>query len=247
MTNARILAIKSATVPASSATHSDFMAPPNSAFAQVSNNEWTLSKQIAASRRRQLQNPPSYEKLVEGLMHPMSLVKVAREESRDAPGYFRTVVVIKVQASSLDLFYNSASGYRAQYYEAPMLGIAANRFAIDRLLPAIATKVAEANKRTCPPAWVEASLRHPDAKLWPHQGLWIRYAKKADRNLLVARWLVQLTASDATRRKRAQCSMLTPAAEQLLELKGGFLSLSGSSLETLKPRRAQDLHELGFT
>jgi hypothetical protein len=49
------------------------------------------------------------------------------------------------------------------------------------------------------------------------------------------------------RRKRAKQSMLTPAEETLLELKGGFLSPAGESLGTFKPQRSKDIHELGYT
>jgi hypothetical protein len=41
--------------------------------------------------------------------------------------------------------------------------------------------------------------------------------------------------------------MLTPSDETVLELKGGFLAVSGASLGTFKPKRALDIHELGFT
>lgn len=219
----------------------------NAVFVRLSKEAWNLSTQLATSRRRRLQCPPRYEHLVDGLLRQMSLVRVAREKSRDIPGYFRAVVILRVRASALDLFYNSASGYRAQYYGGAALGTAANRNAIDRLLPSITVAVADANKRTCPPDWVETSLRDPHAKLWPHQGLWVRYARKADRNLLVARWVARQADPDKKLRKRAERSMLTPANERLLELKGGFLSSTGSPLGTFKPKRSEDLHELGFT
>lgn len=219
----------------------------NANFVRVSESEWNLSQQLAPNRRRQLLDAPPYEQLVEGLMRQMSLVKVARERSRDTPGYFRAVVILRVCATALDLFYNGASGYRAQYYQAADLGTFANRFALDRLLPAITAAVAAANKRTCPAAWVEKSLCDTDAKLWPHQGIWLRYARRADQNLLVERWLARRDDPDKKLRKRAKRSMLTPADERLLELKGGFLSPVGAALGTFKPKRSQDLHELGYT
>jgi hypothetical protein len=220
----------------------------NAAFVQVPKSEWVvLSRQLSPSRRRKLLRGQRFEQLVEELAQQMSLTKVAREKSRDNPGYFRAVVTLRVRAAALDLFYNGASGYRAQYFRAADLGTLANRYAIDRLLPAVTVLVAAANKRTCPPDWVQKSLRDPDAKLWPHQGVWLRYARQVDQNLLVARWLKRQTDPDRKLRKRAKRSMLTPQDEQLLELKGGFLSPAGEPLGTFKPTRSQELYELGYT
>lgn len=94
---------------------------------------------------------------------------------------------------------------------------------------------------------MEQSLRDQDAKIWLHQGTWLRYALKSDRNLLVGRWLARQHDPDEMIRTRAKRSMLTPASETLLELKGGFLSGAGEPLGTFKPCRAEQIHELGYT
>lgn len=216
-------------------------------FVHVSDAEWMLSQQLSPGRRRRLRDSAPYEQLVDGLSRQMAVAKVARERSRDVPGYFRAVVTLRVRAASLDLFYNAASGYRAQYYQAAELGTLANRFALDCLLPSVIRSVATMNRRTCRSSGVERSLRDRDAKVWPHQGVWRRYARKSDRNLLVGRWLALQDDPDKKRRKRAKRSMLTPAEESLLELKGGFLSPTGTPLGTFKPQRSKDIHELGYT
>lgn len=135
------------------------------AFVRASESEWLLSRQLAPSRRRKLLHGPRYEQLVDGLAQEMSLAKVAREKSRDVPGYFRAVVTLNVRATALDLFCNGASGYRAQYYQSADLGTLANRYALDRLLPAVTVLVAAASKRTCTADWVQESLCDSDAKL----------------------------------------------------------------------------------
>jgi hypothetical protein len=218
-----------------------------SPFAHVTDRKWKLNDQLPRHRRDKLLNSEPYEQLVENLLRGMAISNVKREESRDVGGYFRAVVTLQVHPKFLDLFYSSASGYRAQYYHSPKLGSRANRFALDRLLPRVIRAVAAINKRTCPGAWVESSLRDPSAKLWPHQGVWVRYGRRADQNLLVSRWVARQSDTDEKRRKRAIRSMLTPAEESLLELKGGFLSRTGKPLGTLKPQRSNDIHNLGYT
>src|SRR5262249_44028914 len=97
--------------------------------------------------------------VADGLVRQIALVRVARERFRKVPGYFRAVLTLRVRATALDLFYNSVSGYRAQYYQAADLGTVANRFALDRLVLQVLRSVTSVNKPTCPPAWVEKSLR----------------------------------------------------------------------------------------
>lgn len=184
---------------------------------------------------------------MDNILRGFSAVKVARERLKDIPGYYRAVVTLQVDAAALDQLYSSASGYRAQHYASPTLGSVANRFALDILLPRVGPLVAGLNKRTCPASWVAQSLRDVDAKLWLRQGTWFRYARNSDQNLLIARWLARQHDPDKKIRTRAKRSMLTPANETLLELKGGFLSPAGQPLGTFKPDREQHIHELGYT
>jgi len=218
-----------------------------SLFARISEGEWSLSDTLDLQRRAWLQNSPRYEQLVNNILRGLSAVDCKRERSKDKRGYNRVIVILHVNAATLDQFYSSATGYRAQYYASAALGTEANRFALDSLLPRVVRLVAGLNKRTCAASFVEQSLRDQDAKIWLHQGTWLRYERKSDRNLLVSRWLARQHDPHETTRTRAKRSMLTPANETLLELKGGFLSAAGEPLETFKPGRAQQIHELGYT
>ena len=218
-----------------------------SPFVCVGAAEWKLSDTLDLQRRRWLLDSPPYDQLVHNILRGLSGVKVKRERSTEKPGYYRAVVTLHVDAAALDQFHSSASGYRAQYYENPALGSKANRFALDILLPRVRELVAECNKRTCPASWGAQSLQDSDAKLWIHQGLWLRQARKSDRNLLVARWLARQNCSVEKIQKLVKWSMLTPADEKRLELMGGFLSSEGNPRGTFKPVRARYIHKLGFT
>jgi hypothetical protein len=94
---------------------------------------------------------------------------------------------------------------------------------------------------------VRASLGTADAKLWIHQGLWLWWERRADRNLLVSRWLAAPNCLTPKGYSLANRAVLTPAAEQVIEVKGGFIRPSGGSLPPLKAKRAFQLHRCGFT
>ena len=166
---------------------------------------------------------------------------------RDKPGFFRILIRLKATRRTVALFHSGASGYRAQYYNSAELGDHANRYLLDRLTPLVLRLLSRQPKRTCAAAWVARSLGDPDAKAWVHQGPWLRYATSADRHLLVSRWTREQRSSNKTRRRKALYSGLIPQGESGIDLKGGFLTLLGHPLGTLKPDRARDIHELGFT
>jgi hypothetical protein len=63
----------------------------------------------------------------------------------------------------------------------------------------------------------------------------------------VERWVRGQAEKHKDRRKKARWAMLTPCSEVCLELKGGFVSLSGMPVGSFKETRSRDLHELGFT
>ena len=216
-------------------------------FVRVAPEEWNLSDQLPARRRRQLQSGPGYEQIVAKMVKEASLIDIRRERARGDAQFFRAVITIQVRPSTLDLFHNSASGYRAQYYRSAELGIQANSFAMHRLITRIHPLLDTKEKRTCPVAWVEMSLQDPDAKVWLRQGIWLRHARRVDSNLFVARWMAQYASANDKRRKNAIRAVLTPGDESLIELKGGFITVTGRRLGSQKPERANDIHELGFT
>lgn len=216
-------------------------------FACITRDEWELNQRIGRSRLEILSSSPPYESLIGILRKELNLVDMKRERAKGAPNFYRAIFVVEFKASTLDIFFNSATGYRAQYYQSAELGARANRFAIEILLPDILAMAKGVAKKGHDLRWFEQSLHDMDAKLWPHQGLWIRRARPVDRNLSVKRWVDAQNVSDEKRRKKAIWSMLTPKNETLLEVKGGFLSKDGQPFGGFKPDRSKIIHELGFT
>lgn len=228
-------------------SHSTDTTRSEPSFVRVAREHWLVSQSVEACRIQRLCNAPSYEAVVAHVGKNASILFHKRERARKEPDFFRVVVRLNADATAIDLFHNSASGYRAQYYHSCRLGIRANEFAVSQLAPVVLGLIAEHPKRTCPAWWVEKSLLDLHAKIWIRQGLWFRHAKVADRELLVKRWLDQQECQDPDRRKKAVWGSLIPERETQLEIKGGFLTLDGKPLGGLKPGRTKDLHELGFT
>lgn len=218
-----------------------------SEFGRVSDCEWKLSSSMGKTRRERLYASDCYEVLLEKLLEEALVVGVKREWAHQQRVYRRVVLTLKVEPVDLDLFYNSPSGYRAQYYLSTEIGARANRYAIDKLSAVLHVKAAHIKKRGLNWEWAKQSLMNNDAKLWPHQGLWLYRARLNDRNLVVDRWVNTKSENEEERRKGAIWSTLTPNDESLLVFKGGFISPDGEPFGTFKPSRSLNIHELGFT
>jgi hypothetical protein len=190
---------------------------------------------------------PGYERIIKRIASEAHIATHRRQRAERRPNYFRVYVKLRCRAETISLFHSSRSGYRAQYYSSVAGGEKANRFALAVLVPRIGELLIGKEKRGCSWSWMETSLLDPAAKLWIYQGHWLRANARRERNLFVQRWLRVQADGDKQRRKRARWAMLTPSSEVCLELKGGFVSLSGMPLGSLKRTRSRDLHELGFT
>lgn len=215
-------------------------------FARVSDKDWTIAETIGTARIRRLKRATNFESVVARLVRSARVEQLKRERARECPSAFRAVVILRVEPASLDDFFNSHVGYRAQYFVSRRLGEKANRFAISRFLRKV---LAAASKRECPnQSFLKASLTHPYSKVWLHQGVWLRRAKREDRVLLVRRWQAELDSNDKLRQKLARWGSLAPANEMGLVLKGGYIgSTARVKMGKLPATRSKQLNELGFT
>ena len=153
-----------------------------------------------------------------------------------------------MDCETVDMFHNSVCGYRAQYYYSIKNGKRANRYAIDLLAPRITGLLSGANKRTCPLWLVEKSLSDFHAKIWIHQGRWLRSESHNDQNLRVERWLHKQSSASKKIRKKARWASLAPDVEMRLELKGAYFTFDRKPLgKSTKPNRGNDIHKYGFT
>jgi hypothetical protein len=178
------------------------------------------------------------------MVRGIRIVSLKRARLRDYPRYHRVEITLELKATIVDLFHNSAAGYRAQYYYRVKTGEWANQYVIRKLCPGVLQLLVDRGKRTCPVWWVERSLAHPEAKLWIHQGSWLRHARKSDGRLRIRRWLAYKWAE----KHKDLWSSLAPGDETRIDIKGAPVALDGTPLSTsLKPTRGQQIHDAGFT
>ena len=194
-----------------------------------------------------MQCSPPYEEIVELLRSKIRVQRAVRQRAKTGDEAYRLVVLFTAADAAVDLFQNSATGYRAQYLAGPPLGDQANRLVLDTLLPDT-YRLIEKLRPSLPQTFVKASLGHPWVKIWVHQGPWLRSARREDRVLHVAKWEPKLRSDDERERKLARWGMLAPEFEKSFVIKGGFVQPTGQVRLGEPPKnRPIDLHTCGFT
>lgn len=221
--------------------------PKLPAFQRVAPDEWKLSSQMSARRLDLLANGPGYCEIIDQVIQSATRVTYRRERLKADKRFSRLVATLSCESPvPVDLFHSSSAGYRAQYYVTPDLGERANSYAVAALSALIATEMRASPKRSCSSEWAGLSIHAPDAKVWIHQGRWLRTLAGNLRQLQVERWR-GLPASASEQQRRAIYSQLTPWFENRIDFKGGFVSLDGELFGTLKPARSMQIFERGFT
>ncbi len=217
-------------------------------FVCISSSLWSLNGDITKLRKTRLVSGIKFEEIVERILKRATVDSHRREKLRSNPKYFRVVVKLKVDSETVDMFHNSTCGYRAQYYHSVNTGERANEYAMKSLTPRVTELLSGRNKRTCPLWLVEQSLTDIHAKIWIHQGLWLRRARNTDQHLFVERWKKEQSNADKEIKKKARWAGLTPGEEGRFDLKGAYFTLEGKPFgESTKPNRGNDIHKYGFT
>jgi hypothetical protein len=214
-------------------------------FVRVSSDEWQVDK--GGRTASALYSGPEFEEVVRLIASTAAVLEYRREGRRGRPSHNRVIVRFAVDTEKVNLFHNSASGYRAQYYVSPELGDEANALIVRSLTARAVAILAGHSKRTCPLDWVTLSMEQPSAKVWIHQGMWLRHARRSDERLRVERWYRYRQHQDVNARRRPRWAALLPDSEASLEVKGAFVTNRGEVIDSLKPDRARQLHEHGFT
>lgn len=126
---------------------------------------WTYLGTATEERRKGLASPSRFADVVKAMNHQMTVVCFHREPRQRDDSYSRATFCAVIGVTLFDAFFNSVSGYRGAYFESPDKGLAANRFLIDEISPALISW-ALASSPEVDKAWLEESLALPTAKAW---------------------------------------------------------------------------------
>jgi hypothetical protein len=147
----------------------------------------------------------------------------------------------------VDLFHNAATGIRAQcLYDVELGGLALD-YARDALRERT-LELLENHGMTAPlRSFAALSLRDDSAKVWIHQGLWVRHARADVRELLVAKWQC---ASPRTEReaKLLRYGSKAPEFPPQIDVLGGLFDENLQGCESKQAGiRPLQVNRFGFT
>jgi hypothetical protein len=211
-------------------------------FVRIPHEVW---RQDVSGRRAAQFRTATFEAIVRQLERE-AVVEHLWSESRENGSGRRGCATFVASAAAIDLFHSAPAGYRAQYFQSEAHGEAANAAALSVLAQALDRTIPHA-KSNWLRRWAAVSFSASHAKVWIHQGLWIRHRTLSDRCLSVSRWATEQQAIGSRERKLCLWASLCPTRETRLVVKGGYLLPDGRPGGDSKPGRSRELHRYGFT
>jgi hypothetical protein len=214
-------------------------------FGIVPADEWRLGPNIEAARRFNLLEAP-FEAIVGDVVNEAKNFTVQKEPHCKAVAA-RVLIQLRLCSYGTDLFHNGAGGYRAQFHLGTETGEHANRYVLNALLARIEHDFVASRHHDLTWEFIKTSVQSSGAKVWIHEGTWLRLRRHVDRNLKIERWMQSVNVSEKRHKKLYIWAQLTPNCETILEVKGGWLNAGLESAGILKQGRSADLHWLGYT
>jgi hypothetical protein len=217
--------------------------------------KWRLQGRVSKKQRVRILSSTPFVTIVKSLAKCATISSFESERMLENTQYKRIKLIVSANAGVVDAWHNSRGGCRAQYYLSPRLGVAAERDALDALLPLIKSSI-KGDPRS---SLFLVSLKDQNAKIRIFGGQWIRRPRKTDRKLRVPEWTRcwqqnipgKLTDDQKRARKLARWGALIPNNETRIEIKGGWVH--GLTHESYgrpaedKMNRPEELHKYGFT
>lgn len=229
-----------------------------------SSSDWNFDEvaKVDAPRARRLEAAPAFEMIIAQVKDALSDA-LAQKQYRCGTdcyqGHRRAIFQFRVSQELYDNFFNSRSGYRAQFWISPDRGHAANLECLDASLqiaraslpdrldarviettdePYEGRRDIDVGVRVLPLEFLTVSLAHPAAKIWicerlitGHQGSLKPITCSSGEQVSVLRWKTTISPC--------------PSPEWTwLDLKGGFV---GGRQPKDSSVRARDIHLHGFS
>lgn len=225
--------------------------------------EWKFRvKKLQADRLRSLQQKYSFSEIAKRIMSEMKDIEFRPKEGRkEAKNKIRAEFFFTISAETLDLFFNSSQGYRAQYYLDPQQSIECNRFLVDMVKGRLIEAAMQSNQNRMTIEQIRKSLEYRSAKIWIHENSSTLDQKSRDPEQIVAleipRWVEAMNQVLAAWNKNQQPSptIQTRALLGVQAPEGNLMEILGAWLDSdnkefvvpSKVYRAQHIHRYGFS
>ena len=205
---------------------------------------WRFATSLG-SRVLALEGGTSFEALIAGILREMQILCVHCQYCDKARDVARAIYCVEVGAPLFDLFFNSATGYRAAYFRSPYEGLQNNAAFIDALAPRLLEWGDDQRRIELP--FHRESLASPTAKAWLAEttaGLcdlcreW-EHPQKDDAEIFNDRWEHEL-------HYKARWGRKAPALTKI-KIIGAFLDTNyGEFVAADKRHRAREIHLYGW-
>jgi hypothetical protein len=219
---------------------------------------WQFASGFDSRRRAALESVQNFGQVVEWILETAAVLtyRVCRGKVGFLKQCSRPEFLVRVPEDTIDLFFNSPAGYRAQYVSDPECGQRQNALLIAAISDQLLT-FAEAHPAKHPLGIdsLRLSLAACSAKVWLPESS-ISFDHNLVEEIVVPRWHRNaLTAIEAfCRRERPTPEQQEKAIWGIRALRAGAIEVKGAFLsaeeEEVVPRdkirRRFDIHEFGF-
>lgn len=227
--------------------------------------EWKFqTKKVAAQRLRSFEQDLPFSTITQRVADEVTDIKYHPEEGKtEAKNKKRAEFFFRINTKTLDIFFNSPQGYRAQYYLDPQRGNDCNRLMIDMLKGKLIEAARQTSQGLMTIEQVEKSLEYNSAKIWidesestlnqicrdPKEILALEIPRwVAAMNQVLAAWSAG-QQPEPTIMDRALLGVQAPVGV------GGHMKVLGAWLDAndrefvvqSKINRAQQIHNYGFS
>lgn len=221
-------------------------------FVCLTPDVWVIDARLVRKDRiRRLVQPPPFPEILRLLIGSARVHSVRTEAMQCHTGLTRqprrAVVRYDVSSHSLDLFFNSAAGVRAQCLYSVELGKQALDLARDGLRELALDAVCHWSSKHMQAMEAYKSVTDPTSKLWVRQGLWVRTAKADERPLCIAKWQSELQHATLKERQLIRYGSKIPTLPAQLEYIGAWIAARRTTAGKALERRPLQIHRLGFT
>lgn len=216
--------------------------------------KWKLELEAEAARRLpNLERSVSFEQIAIDISAGM-IVLCCHRSSIKGTAYSRVAYCVQVEKDLFDLFFNSANGYRAAYFQSPWEGLRANATFLNTVTPKLLSS-APSSKCSLNEKFMHESLTTPSAKVWLAE-----YGKEVARDCVACRgeWSTDSVGDlgkpeirngrwDYSQILKAKWGSKAPYLTKLRIL-GAFLDECFNELVPWDKRfRAKEIHEFGWS